>query len=223
MVMVMQWFLIRLISYSFTFKCWGPTAVVLVFLIVATLFLLDGLFIILSSISLWTSLFAIMTLFNLLSSWYCSSWTFYLSGVVVNWGLKMDWKNIPKTLVQMNYGLLKLFVIFFCQELWFHLWFFCYSKELKWFFFLLLIFSSTLQNNSTLWAVIWFCFQVHTEDYEQRINYRWPTLVLIFLIEIGILCYCCFLFCKYVRKENGSFPFQFESDQLELLFTSLTL
>ena len=30
MLIVMQWFLVRLISYSLTFKCWGTTAVVLV-------------------------------------------------------------------------------------------------------------------------------------------------------------------------------------------------
>ena len=30
MLIVMQWFLVRLISYSLTFKCWGSTAIILV-------------------------------------------------------------------------------------------------------------------------------------------------------------------------------------------------
>ena len=52
-------------------------------LIVATLFLLNGLIIISSCLSVWAPLFALMVLFNLLSSWSWD-WTLSLSRVAIH-------------------------------------------------------------------------------------------------------------------------------------------
>lgn len=90
-------------------------------LIVATLFLLNWLFIILSSVRVWGPLFALMVLFNLLFL-YCDSCTLIFSSLKLGNGLKIhvDGKEKKKKNVsEIKYVFVKLVVIFTSHKIFF--------------------------------------------------------------------------------------------------------